>query len=224
MHKTTNDRIRHPAKVNHTTKTQRAPMEKDLIANIVTATKQASHKARRHRAVNAPSKMIVFQKTSVRKMQNARIATAAISHHAARVGAGSAGSVRFSAPDKTPGPTTRSATSPHYRRRNKAQEKITAINHKLAHFHRSNAPRATVVTLDITATGTTGGKTIAATDSNMEWSNRVSTNTGATARNSHRMAPVLRNKASAAWMHTRRVVIRTSLKGQARKRCSIFSK
>ncbi len=39
MHKTTNDRIRHPAKVNHTTKTQPAPMEKDLIANIVTATK-----------------------------------------------------------------------------------------------------------------------------------------------------------------------------------------
>ena len=73
MHKTTSDRIRHPVKVNHTTKTQRAPMEKDLSANIVTAKKRARPKARKHlaaklRAENARSKMIVLQKTSARKM------------------------------------------------------------------------------------------------------------------------------------------------------------
>ena len=73
MHKTTSDRIRHPAKVNRTTKIQRAPMEKDLSANIVTATKLDRPKAWKRlaeklRAENAPSKMIVLQKTSARKM------------------------------------------------------------------------------------------------------------------------------------------------------------
>lgn len=204
-------------------------MEKDLISNIVTATKQDRPKARMHlaaklRAENARSKMIVLQKTSARKMQNARIATAAILPHVAKVGAGSAGSVRFPAPDKTHGPTALSATSPHHRRHSKARAKTAAINRKPAHSHRSNADRAKVVTLDITATGTTSGKTSMATASNMEWSARVVTTTGATARNSHQTAPAMHNKTSAAWMHARRVVARTSLEGQARKRCSIFSK
>ena len=224
MHKTTNDRIRHPAKVNRTTKTQRAPMEKDLIANIVTATKQARLKARKLRTGIASSKMIVLQKTSARKMQNARIATAGISPHAAKVGAGSAGSVRFSALGKTRGPTALSATSPHHRRHSKARAKAAAINRKLAHSHRSNVAQAMGVTLDITATGTTSGKTSVATASNMEWIARVGTTTGTTARNSHQTAPAMHNKESAAWMHARRVVARTSLEGQARKRCNIFSK
>lgn len=224
MHKTTSDRIRHPARLNRKTKTQPSPRERNLSANIVTATKQARHKARRLRAENAPSKMIVLQKTSARKMQNARIATAGISPRGAKVGAGSAGNVRFPAPDKTRGPTALSATSPHHRRHSKARAKIAAINHKPAHSHRSNAARAKVVTLDITATGTTSGKTSVATASNMEWSARIVTTTGATARNSHQTAPALHNKASAAWMHARRVVVRTLLEGQARKRCSIFSK
>ncbi len=167
--------------------------------------------------------MIVLQKTSARKMQNARIATAAILHHAAKVGAGSAGNGHFSAPDKTHGLTRRSATSPHHRR-NKARVKTAAINHKPALSNRSNAARAKVVTLDITATGTTSGKTSVATASNMEWSARIVTTTGATARNSHQTAPAMHNKTSAAWMLVRRVVVRTSLEDQARKRCSIFSK
>ena len=229
MHKTTSDRIRHPVKVNHTTKTQRAPMEKDLIVNIVTATKQVRPKARKHLAAKlrtgiAPIKMIVLQKTNARKMQNARIATAAISPHAAKVGAGSAGSVRFPAPDKTHGPTAVSATSPHHRRHSKARAKAAAINRKLAHSHRSNVAQAMGVTLDITATGATSGKTSVATASNMEWIARVGTTTGTTARNSHQTAPAMHNKESAAWMHARRVVARTSLEGQARKRCNIFSK
>lgn len=229
MHKTTSDRIRHPAKVNHITKTQRVPMEKNLIVNIVTATKQVRPKARKHLAAKlrtgiAPSKMIVLQKTNARKMQNGRIATAAISPHAAKVGAGSAGSVHFSAPDKTHGPTALSATSPHHRRHSKARGKIAVINHKSAHSHRSNADRAKVVTLDITPTGTTSGKTSVATASNMEWSARIVTTTGVTAPNSNQTAPAMHNKTSAAWMHVRRVVALTLLEGQARKRCSIFSK
>jgi hypothetical protein len=81
-----------------------------------------------------------------------------------------------------------------------------------------------VVILDITATGTTSGKTSVATASNMEWSARVGTTTGVMAPNSNQTASASHNKASAAWMHVRRVVVRTSLEGQARKRCSIFSK
>ncbi len=229
MHKKTNDRIRHPAKVNYRTKTQRAPMEKDLIANIVTATKQARLKARKRlaaklRAENAPSKMIVLQKTSARKMQSARIAPAGISPHPAKVGAGSAGNVRISAPDKTRGPTALSATSPHHRRQSKARAKTAAINHKPALSNRSNVARAMVVILDITATGTTSGKTSVVTASNMEWSARVVTTTGATARNSHQTARASHKKASAVWMHAHREDIRHLQEGQASKRCSIFSK
>jgi hypothetical protein len=80
------------------------------------------------------------------------------------------------------------------------------------------------VTSDITATGTPSGKTSVVTASNMEWSARIVTTTGVTAPNSNQTAPAMHNKTSAPWMHVRRVVALTLLEGQARKRCSIFSK
>ncbi len=205
MHKTTNDRIRHPAKVSHRTQTPRTPKVTNHSVRTATATKQDRHKAPKLHGEIARNKMIVLRKTSVRKTWNARTATAAISPYVANGNAGSAVRVRFSAQDKTPGPMARSGTSLHHRRH-------------------SNKARTTAVASGITATAITSGRTSVATANNMEWSARGGTTTGTTARNSHQTAPALRNKTSVAWMRVRKMDALLLLEGQTRKNCGTFLK